>query len=313
MPKGIFTQCTCILLEQVVTLDQLTEAMSEFEIAKRVENKFEQWHFGGPSLVVPYQPEKNGLVTVDIVNQKWPDHMGDPKKESMLFGAWTMGYFGPYAYPGGLLRAGQQCWTWQPGRTIVDRHNAFVRVRSSYALGAKDDDPIRPDDYQALDELEFVTKITSALLDVPGSLCYFNPNGEVLLDQDGLRETLNYGWSNDLTPLDAWSNIRMFLINPEWTLMDIVGNGQLDIPDVEACFFSDDFECNEVHNFLLNVSLYLLKHGEVIKEGDTMDGPGELRWQSHSCESLCDPPRKVLRWLPMDDRPRPQEVAGEAK
>ncbi|MDJ0847938.1 MAG: hypothetical protein QNK04_06055 [Myxococcota bacterium] len=41
--------------------------------------------------------------------------MGDPQREPLLMGAWSMGHFGPFAYPGGLERAAQQCWGWAPG------------------------------------------------------------------------------------------------------------------------------------------------------------------------------------------------------
>jgi hypothetical protein len=308
MPKGMFTQGVCVLLERVPSLDELEAALVGFDIRKRVERG--DWTMGGPSLVIVYRLESNGLVSVDIVDRPWPDHMGDTKKQAKIFGAWSMGYFGPFTYPGGLQRASQQCRAWEPGKTIADRHKAFIRIRTSYAFGAGDDDPIIPSDYEALPELEFVTKLATSVLNVPGALCYFNPNGEVLRDKAGLCETSDFGMEHRLPPLDAWSNIRMFNINADWSLVDTVGNGQLDIPDAEACFHSQSYDFNQVDNFLRNVSLYLLKNGEIIKDGNTMDGPGGVRWQVHQFDNgLCDPPRRVLRWLPMDDHPIPPEIA----
>ena len=315
MPKGMFTQGVCVLLERPVSLDEVEPALSGYDVRGRRDGSGE-WAFGGPSLIVAYQPETNGLVCVDIVDRPWPDHMGDAKTESITFGAWAMGHFGPFAYPRGLERSAQQCWGWEPGRSIAERHNAFLRIRSSYVFGALDDTPVMPSDYDPLPELEFVTRLASSLLDVPGALCYFNPNGEMLLDQDSLRETLNYAWSNGLPPLDAWSNVRMFNVNEEWSLMDTVGNGQLDIPDTEACFHSESFDFNEVANFLRNVSLYVLRHGEVFSDGDTMDGPGGVHWEGRLFEAgISDPPRRVLRWLPNDDRQVPPEIknAGNAE
>jgi len=97
--------------------------------------------------------------------------------------------------------------------------------------------------------------------------------------------------------------------NAEWSLMDTVGNSQLDIPDVEACFHSQSYDFNQVDNFLRNVALYLLNNGEVIQDEDTMDGPGNVPWQAYAFENgVCDPPRRVLRWLPLDDRPVPDEI-----
>ena len=312
MPKGMFTQGVCILLDRPVALDDIVSALAGFDIRKRIDAS-ESWAFGGPTVIVAWHPESNGLVSVDTVDQRWPDHMGDPQTEPVIFGAWSMGHFGPFAYPGGLQRAAQQCWTWDAGRTIPEENAAFIRVRSSFAFGAADDDPVMPADYDSLPELEFVTKLASALLDLPGALCYFNPNGEVLKDQTGLRESLSFGEEHNLPPIDAWSNIRLFNVNAEWSLMDTVGNAQLDIPDTEACFHSESFDFNAIDSFLRNVSLYVLDNGDVINDGDTMDGPGGIPWQAQQADNgICDPPRRVLRWLPMDDRRVPDELLNGA-
>jgi hypothetical protein len=312
MAKGYFTQGVVLLCERAPTVDELSAALSSFEIVGQREAA-ESWTFGGRSVLVAFRPEVNGFVTIDTVGQRWPDHMGDPKKESMIFGAWSMGNFGPYAFPGGLARAGQQCWSWEPGKTIAERHQAFVRIRLSYAFGAQDDDPIIPADCDAVAELEFVTRLAAALLAVPGTLCYFNPNGEVLKNADDLRESLNWGWSHKLPPLDAWSNVRLFNFNQEWSLMDTVGNAQLDMADVE-CIFARTYEPGEIDRFLRNASLYLLKSGPVIKDNDTMDGPGNVRWQARSFDQgIIDPPRQVVRFLPQDGQKLPPEVAEAAQ
>ena len=313
MAKGQFTQGFCLLCERAPSLDDLAGALGEFEIVKRTE-AMGSWTFGGPTLVISFLPAANGYVAVDVVDKTWPDHMGDPKNDpEMIFGAWAMGNFGPYAFPGGLARASQQCWGWSAGKTIAQKHRAFVRIRTSYAFGAKDDDPIIPQNYDPMAELEFTTKVTVALLAVPGILCYFNPNGEVLRHADGVRESLNWGWSHQLPPLDLWSNVRLFNFNEEWSLMDTVGNSQLDMADVE-CVFSRTYEPGEVDGFLRNASLYLLKNGEVIKDNDTMDGPGNVRWQATSLEQgIIDPPRRVIRFVPQDGRQLPRELAEAGK
>ena len=40
--------------------------------------------------------------------------------------------------------------------------------------------------------------------------------------------------------------------------MDTVGNGQFDLPDLEAAFPVDTIEPPDVHRFLRNTTLYLL-------------------------------------------------------
>lgn len=262
----------------------------------------DNWEFGGPSVTVAYQPEVNGYATVDVVDRPWPDRMGDPKNEVTLFGAWSMGWFGPHTFPGGLDRAVQQAWSWPEAAETVARHRAFVRVRTSYVFGAEKDAKVLPSDYVALPELAFVASLAEALLDHPDALCYFNPNGEVVLSQEGLRESRAFGAQHALPPLDSYANVRLFNIDPTWLLMDTVGNWQLDMPDHEIAFSHDLCQPQEVARWLRNVSLYVFNAGEQpIKNGDTMDGPGDRRWQaSISPSGLCSPPRETLRWLPCD-------------
>lgn len=307
MPKGMYTQGLCVLLKDAVDLDQIAAVLSEFEICKRIDEN-ENWFFSGPSLILAYDIESNGLVAVDIVDQTWPDPMGSPE-EPELFAAWSFGNFGPYTFPGGLARASQHCWAWEPGRTIAASHRAFIRVRSSYAFGAGDDEPVMPKDYEALPELHFATAVVASLLELPEALCYFNPNGEILRSHDDLTDSLEHGLRNEIPPLDVWSNIRFFNVNPQWTLMDTVGNSQFDVRDMEAIFHAESYDFNEVDHFLRNVSLYVVQNGEVIKDGDTVQGPGNLHWQAtHSDSAVCEPPRRVLTFVPMDGREIPPEV-----
>lgn len=263
---------------------------------------------GGGSVTLSFRPEVNGQVLVDTVDQPWPDSMGDPQKDPMIFGAWSMGNFGPFTFPGGLQRASQQCWAWEPGKTIASGHQGFIRILSSYVFGAKEDAPVMPPDYDPVPELEFMTEVALSVLGLPTVLCYFNPNGEVLRDRIGLLESVEYARSANLLPLDIWSNIRLFNLDDRWSLMDTVGNGQLDLPDIEACF-SRRYDCREVDRFLRNVSWYLFQKGEVIKDGDTMDGPGDVCWQARSHENgLTEPPRRILSWLPLDNAVVPEKM-----
>lgn len=308
MAKGFFTQGIVILLKESIVLDELENLLREFTILKR-SDEVTEWAFGGPTLVIEYDKEVNGTVSVDVTDRKWPDHMGDPKGESMLFGAWSMGHFGPYAYPNGLTRAGQQCWSWSDGKSIVSQHNAFIRIRLSYIFGAGRDASVMPKGCDPQKELAFISDIALALLRHPQALCYFNPSGEVLKSTASLKETLEYHRSHDLPPLSAWVNVRLFNIDEGWTLMDSVGNWQLDIPDLEVAFPKGFLDPQDVDYFIRNATLYILKNGQVIKNGDTMDGPSDCKLQAWTCESgLSDPPREVLRWIPTSLRDIPKQI-----
>src|SRR5439155_24039957 len=49
MPKGFFTQSACVLLSQATSLDAIVPLLSEFSIAKRVDQSTEP-NLGGPAL-----------------------------------------------------------------------------------------------------------------------------------------------------------------------------------------------------------------------------------------------------------------------
>lgn len=300
MPKGLFTQCAVVLMEHAPAMAQIVNVLQAFPQVGVRANPAPGWMGAAESLLLPYRPEVNGALIVDALDSPWPDGMEAANPD--LFGAWSMGFMGPFAFPGGLQRAVQQAWGWPQAAEAVNRHHAFLRIRSSYTLGAGDDAPVLPDDYAAYPELQRVTEVAQALLTLPGALCHFNPNGETLHPAEALRESLAFSATHDLPPLDVWSNVRMFNVeNGGWLLMDTVGMAQLDVDDHEACFRTRTFEPGEVANFLRNATAYILKNGPVIQDGDTMNGPGRTNWQARVCEtSMVPPPRRTLRWFPQD-------------
>jgi len=307
--KGFYTQGLIILLRAAAPLQAIEDSLRDFNVVKRIEDS-SHWTIGGPSVVVPYRPDVNGYVAVDTVDRPWPDSMGDPKADPEVFAGWSMGQFGPGTWPGGLERACQQSWGWPDGRSIPLAHQAFVRIRSSYGFGAADDAPVMPGDYDPVKELEFVTRVAGALVGLPDVLCFFNPNGECVKSASQFLEALNR--SAEQLPLDLWSNVRLFRFTdtePEWVLMDTVGMSQLDVSDHEACFPPDAYDPNEVAGFLRDVSLYVVEQRPVIRDGDTVDGPGDTKWQGFNLdEGRVAPPREVIRWLPLDGREAPPEL-----
>jgi hypothetical protein len=269
-------------------------------IAKDAPASEMRW-FSGPSLIVPFRPDANGYASIDVINKPWPDAMGDPKADPMLFGAWSMGHFGPHTFPGGLERAGQHSWTWELGRTIAAQHRGFIRMRLSYVFGARDDAPVYPDDRDPVAELTWLSKLTLALFDTPGVLCYFNPNGEVLCDRQRFAETFKGATAQGKLPLQLWSNVRFYDLSKDLSFMDTVGSSQLDLPDVEAIFPPAEYDPGAVDYYLRNVTVYLQDSGKQIGDDEPIDGPGEgdLGWTTKSLEKgLVTPPRSVLRLFP---------------
>jgi hypothetical protein len=308
--KGLFSQGLAVLLSNPITLDETEELLGGVDKRPR-KPASESWEISGPTILLPYRPEVNGYVSLDLVSQPWPDDMGDPKQNPILFGAWSMGHFGPCTFPQNLTRALQQSWHWPEAKNLVPRHQAFVRLRSSYIFGAGPDIKCLPQDYAPYPELQFLTEMVRALLKHPHALAYFNPGGEILMGRKELDISLEFSKTHSLPPLDAWSNVRLFNFDEAWLMMDTVGMEQLNLPDHEALFRKSSFEPKHIANFLRNAALYLLNHGEVVKDGNTMDGPGNCRWQATSfAKGLSPAPRRVLRWIPCDGSHPPKEILG---
>ena len=314
MAKGLFTQGMCILLREPVSIAKLEAQLNQFELVGRHESIEDD--DAPETLVLNYRPEVGGHLLVTPSTAMWPDDMGDPEEAPERFVAWSLGQFGPLAFPGCLQRAGEQSWGWEEGADEIKGHTAHVRLLISYVLGVDEpedehdeDVPLVPEDYDPLDEMTFLTRAVTAILELPEAICYFNPGGEVLRNETGLRQGLNYAWSHDLPPLDMWTNVRLFRATDSWSLMDTVGNGQFDLPDLEAVYDAEKFEPAEVEKFLRYASLYLLSGDEDVDEGDTADGPGDVSWMAMECdEALSDPPRPTIRWIPQDGTEPPAEL-----
>lgn len=302
MAKGFFTQGVSLLTSGQTTLDSIKAALREqgFEIVKESPAQ-ENWAFSGHTLVVAFLPDVNGYVAVDVVNQPWPDSMGDPKSDSTTFAAWSMGHFGPFAFPGSLARARQHAWAWQRAQTISEGHRGFIRLRTSYVFGATKDAPVMPAAYDPVAEMMFLSEAATALLKAPGVICYFNPNGEVLRDYASFRQVWEPCTEEQKLPLSLWMNIRFFNLSEKLGFMDTVGNAQLEIRDVEAVFPSANYDPGDIDYYLRNVTHYLLALDREMQSGEDIDGPGENN-QSWTMEVLdqgvIDPPRRVLRLYP---------------
>jgi len=197
-------------------------------------------HFGGEGVHLRFLPEVNGVIDVDILPSPWPDSMGSPTADMDLFGAWTMGAYGPFTFSGNLERAAQHPYEWNDAPKAASAHTSIVRVRSSYAVGADPDALVIPESYDSKSELMMVTQIARSLLDLPHALAYFNPNGEMLLNKTRLQALLDEASAQKLLPLAAWTNARVFRVDANWTMMDVVGNGQIDLPDLEVLYPAKD-------------------------------------------------------------------------
>jgi hypothetical protein len=310
MSRGLFTQTLCVLLKKDLPLDEIAEALVEFQ-PKVQAPQVEGWEFSGPSLLLDVGDLEDGFVVVDVVSRPWPDDMGVEQQDSTLFQAWDAGQFGPFTFPGSLERASEQSWGWPDGESVPKQCFGFIRVRLGYVIDQQEDgdDPQFPDEFDPVRELELLTRICASLLRLPDAICYFNPGGEVLRDRVSFEESQSLCEEHSIPTIDLWSNVRLFRFENDWAMMDTVGNSQLGLPDIEACFDARAYEFNSVDQLLRTLSMYLVENEE-FEDGEEVEDDGGMTWRmSMHDDSLCDPPRAVIRILPSDGRDVPEELA----
>ena len=104
-------------------------------------------------------------------------------------------------------------------------------------------------------------------------------------------------------------NVRMFNVGnrPGETVMDTMGLASLGLPDLQV--HSTGLEPNDIARHLFNSALYVLEKGDVIADGQTIDGiPRGAKWRCQHEASLVGPSRVVL-----DIDPGPPFAAGNRK
>jgi hypothetical protein len=102
----------------------------------------------------------------------------------------------------------------------------------------------------------------------------------------------------------------LFRIDENWVVMDTVGNSQIDAMDVEACFFADAYDLNDVDQLLRLVTMYLLEDPD-FEDNESIEDENGVTWKlSFELDSMCDPPRDVVRLIPDDGREVPDLEAA---
>ncbi|MEM6691599.1 MAG: DUF4261 domain-containing protein [Planctomycetota bacterium] len=335
MAEYLFTQGVSVLLDKPVALERVCEKLDVFFGRVVDEPPCENG-----ALYVLESPEEDDVseeierpayLIVVASEQPWPDELGDPEAEPEAFHDWSLGLYGPLAFPGCLQRAVERSWIVPDVSPQASQHTAHVRLLIGYPMVPPVGDPAKQDEsdsdsddiemildtremieeqYDPSEELRVLARAISTVLEIPASIAYFNPGGEVLKDSDSLRTLLNEAWVKDSVPIKAWMNVRLFEIEDDWTLMDTVGNGQVEIPDLEAVFKTDRYGSGDIEAMLRAWTHRMIEDVESdLTEGDTVDGPDGSTWTVMEChDGLADPPRQTIRLVPSDGDTPPETL-----
>ncbi len=295
MPRGVFTQSTTILFERAPAIDDVARVLSSWKPA-RVKNPSPSWLRAKDELLVRFDEKNNGTVLIDVLGSRWPDKMNNPEHDPDLFGAWGLGAFGPLVFPGNLERAAMQAVAFPGAKDMVTRHRAFVRLRTSYVVGAGGDAKVIPADWQTLAEIDTLLSLARRVMDLPHALALFDPNGEVILPRDEVDAVLDHARAKSIPPMELLTHVRLFrLAGEQGMLMDTVGMDRFMLRDSEIVI-APGVDPNDGAAFLRNISLQHVRRGSITPEGNTVDGPNGRYTATWVEKSMVPAPRAVVRF-----------------
>jgi hypothetical protein len=113
-------------------------------------------------------------------------------------------------------------------------------------------------------------------------------------------EQLLKNWEDEDRPiLDCLCNVRLYNItgSKPGLLMDTVGLNAIGLPDFQIRF--SNFESNEIANLLWNYAYYIYDRGDIIENGNTMEGIEKgSRWRCQRTISPIQPERMIVNVMP---------------
>lgn len=175
-----------------------------------------------------------------------------------------------------------QCWDCEDGDALLADCHYELMVSDFLAGGL----PYR-------ERCEVLAQYIDLLLELlPECIAMYWPHAQKLLPVGAYRTS---SWNKkELHFLDGGLLVRFFnLEGSEDKLVDTVGLSAIGLPDLQVHFhtISPDFIIRYVHHF----ASYLYQAGDIVKDGDTMDGrTAQERWVCHLEDSLLEPERVVL-------------------
>lgn len=211
----------------------------------------------------------------------------------------------PQANPEELSAAAAQCWRWPEGKALAGANRSGLLLVDGTGLGV--------DRKQRL--ALFLDFVDCALAQCAPKVILWRPAMR-LVDPAAYRaaRAAKGDEAAQRLAIDVLFNVRMFNVGdgPKGSfLMDTLGLAPLGLPDLLCT--ADSGEPGDVAAKLYYYAHYLLERGDVIRDGDTVDGAGGTKWSARHEEALTEPDRLVLRVGPrLEDAPAPAPSAGSS-
>ena len=176
----------------------------------------------------------------------------------------------------------QQSWGWTEAKESVNRCDACLLLTDMMSGGLE---------YKTRLNL-FHNALESVLAVVPCLAIDWIPSQQVINPVTYLESRK----STDFHPLQFALNVRLFRITnskDEDTLMDTMGLGVFGLPDLQCHFHKLD--PNEVARVLYNSAYYIFDKGDIVDDGETIQGvrPND-KWKCQHEKALVGPEREVL-------------------
>jgi len=177
----------------------------------------------------------------------------------------------------------EQNWHWNEAKEIVEKCKYEIAITDF--LGRSLEPRVR---------IVLMQQMLFALSKVCKPTVIVSEHGEKLIDPELFLEDCS---DTNFVALDLVVNVRLFNVDdPNYgkLLMDTIGLHALGISDFQF-FFNDEKMVTSVANRFWDYSYYLMEVGDIIKNGDTVEGINEgIVWKCEKVYSTSQPKRTVI-------------------
>ncbi|WP_101698231.1 DUF4261 domain-containing protein [Clostridium minihomine] len=139
---------------------------------------------------------------------------------------------------------------------------------------------------------QIIADYADLILDLfPDCIGIYWPHSQRLVTREAFQ---NSQWSSkELHFLDGGVNVRFFNIAQTGEMLfDTLGLTPIGLPDLQC--HCKDLEPNHVVGFLYNLAAYLYRSGDIIEDGNTVEGIDGEKWLCQREDALATPVRMVL-------------------